>query len=291
MSTESETLYHYCSAQTFVSIVSGRAIWLSSLKLSNDSMEGRLVTSTLMRLAERDGLGAGMMAKLKESIELMERLFHGLGFCLSEHGDLLSQWRGYADDARGIAIGFNRAYLSELSAKPRSTSSSGFTIHRVEYEPKQHEALIEPTYRELRKLIDAGAFRLRGALTLLDTRTPEQVAADDNAIEVAHRELVFRVLLLFPMLYQLKAEAFREEREWRLVSMFPDTVPDEVQFRGAGARIIPFRPFELTSSELPRITEMVLGPRHETPESTVQSLLKRTGFGEVPVRRSSATYR
>ncbi|WP_353867109.1 DUF2971 domain-containing protein [uncultured Desulfovibrio sp.] len=27
--------------------------------------------------------------------------------CLSEHGDILSQWRTYADDGRGFAIGFS----------------------------------------------------------------------------------------------------------------------------------------------------------------------------------------
>lgn len=31
--------------------------------------------------------------------------------CFSENGDLLSQWRGYANDAKGISIGFNKDIL------------------------------------------------------------------------------------------------------------------------------------------------------------------------------------
>jgi hypothetical protein len=49
-------LYHYCSTSTFVSIISGKSIWLSSLNLSNDTMEGKLVAETLCRMATRDGL-------------------------------------------------------------------------------------------------------------------------------------------------------------------------------------------------------------------------------------------
>ncbi|MFZ3220101.1 MAG: DUF2971 domain-containing protein [Rhodoferax sp.] len=291
MSTDPGTLYHYCSTEAFVSMLKGRSFWLSSLKLSNDTMEGRLVTSTLMRFAERDCLDQSAARRLRESIELMERLFHGLGFCLSEDGDLLSQWRGYADDARGVAVGFSHAYLNELAAQPRPDGSNRFAIARVEYDEQQHEAGIEPNYRELRNLIDAGAFRFPGLRSLLDSRTPEEIAADDEAIGKAHRGLLMRILLLAPKLYQLKAPAFREEREWRLVSISTDSAEDDVSFRGNGARVIPFRSIELTQSEIAPLSEVVLGPRHETPESTVQAFLKSVGYGEVRVRRSAATYR
>lgn len=36
-------LYHYCSTSTFLSIIANRSIWLSSMSLSNDTMEGKLV--------------------------------------------------------------------------------------------------------------------------------------------------------------------------------------------------------------------------------------------------------
>lgn len=35
--------------------------------------------------------------------------------CFSESKDKLSQWRGYAQDGKGIAIGFDRGILEELN--------------------------------------------------------------------------------------------------------------------------------------------------------------------------------
>jgi Protein of unknown function (DUF2971) len=289
--TTADTLYHYCSTEAFVSIVRSRSLRLSSLRLSNDTMEGRLVNATIMRLAMRDDLDAAARESLQESLAFMERFFDGLGFCLSEDGDLLSQWRGYADDARGVSIGFARPYLSSLADSSRGQSQSGFALYEVEYDPSEHEALVEPTYRELRKLMDAGAFKMRGSWSLLDTRTPEEVAADDKTIEQVHNALFRKVLGLFPRLYELKASAFREEREWRLVSIFTDTTSDECEFRAAKGRVIPYRTFSLESLSTAPIVEVVVGPRHETPPDVVKSLLRQAGFGEASVRRSEATYR
>lgn len=253
-------------------------------------MEGRLVNSTVMRLAERDGIDARAKERLQESIALMERLFDGLGFCLSEDGDLLSQWRGYADDAKGVAIGFNHSYLKTLQSA-REKNMPGFNIYRAQYDTGKHDADVEPTYRELRRLIDAGAFKLRGSWSLLDSRTPEEVAADDTKIETTHTALIFKLLELFPKLYELKAQAFREEREWRLVSIFSDSSDEQCQFRASRGRVIPYREFVLKDLGFPPIAEVVLGPKHETPPQVVQSLLKRAGYGEIPIRRSEASYR
>jgi len=94
-------LYHYCSNTDFHSIIENRRILLSSLSLSNDSMEGKLVAEILARIAKADGLDQPATRRLQESVSRLEQLFDGLGFCLSEDGDLLSQWRGYAADATG----------------------------------------------------------------------------------------------------------------------------------------------------------------------------------------------
>jgi len=189
-----------------------------------------------------------------------------------------------------MSIGFNYSYLRALEAA-RDPDASGFAIYRVEYEQEKHDEGVEPTYRELRKLIDDGAFKMRGPWSLLDSRTPEEVATDDKQIEQAHTALLFKLLGLFPKLYELKAAAFREEREWRLVSIFSGSDTDSCQFRAAGGRVIPYRSFELKPLSIPPIAEVVLGPKHETPPQVVQSLLKQAGFGEVSVRRSQASYR
>lgn len=254
-------------------------------------MEGRLVNETIMRLAMRDGLDATARESLRESLAFMERFFDGLGFCMSKDGDLLSQWRGYADDARGVSIGFSVAYLKALSEAHRGENRGSFALYQVRYEPDAHESLIEPTYRELRKLIDSGAFRRRGSRSLLDSRTPEEIAEADREIDNAYKVLMFKILELFPRLYELKAPAFREEREWRLVSIFTERTLDACDFRSSRGRIVPYRSYSLLALADTAITEVIVGPRHETPPDVIQSLLRQTGFRQAVVRRSEATYR
>jgi hypothetical protein len=111
-----ETLYHYCPSDAFVAIIESRQVRLSSLALGNDWMEGRTSFRALRELLP------GKDMKLSEHMRLISvlagfeetQLVYGLGFCLSAEGDLLSQWRGYAQDGSGVAIGFRRAYLEDL---------------------------------------------------------------------------------------------------------------------------------------------------------------------------------
>src|SRR6185295_17936413 len=95
---------------------------------------------------------------------IFERITDGLGFCLSENGDLLSQWRGYAGNATGVAIGFSAEYLNFLSEASRPGDKRGFTLQKVEYEPTSHEARVEPTYNRIGQLIKKGALRKRFGL-------------------------------------------------------------------------------------------------------------------------------
>lgn len=289
MEPQPETLYHYCSSEAFTSIVRSQTIWLSALSLSNDSMEGQIVKATIMQLAERDGLSDAVRERLRESLAFSERFFEGLGFCLSEKGELLSQWRGYADDAKGLAIGFDRERLEALAQSTWGKASPGFSLYKVVYD--KHQQLVEPTYQQLRASIDAGAFKLKGSWSLLEHRTPEQIAEDDRRIEEAHRDLIIKLLQLLPKLYELKTKAFSEEREWRLVSMWLGTQGDPCLFRSAGNRILPYRAFPLGPQDSSIISEVILGPRHQTPPSVIQSFLKQSGYGDVPVRQSDATYR
>ena len=42
-------------------------------------------------------------------------------FCMSELPDSLGQWRAYADDGRGVAIGFSREFLHAAEKKYRKS--------------------------------------------------------------------------------------------------------------------------------------------------------------------------
>lgn len=286
-----EILYHYCSTAAFHSIVSSRALWLSSLSLSSDSAEGKLVASAIRRLAIKDGLDKHTTDRLLQLVAGVESVIDGFGFSLSEAGDLLSQWRGYAQDGTGVAIGFSKQYLEALAEASRHPEHAGFTLQTVSYSEVEHENHVRDTYAKVRELIDQGAFKIPGVRSLLDTRTDEEIEAETTQIREVYSRLSLTILFLFSELFLLKSDAFLEEREWRLLSYYARAKSDTCLFRTSANKLIPYRSFELKEFDDSPITEVLLGPKHETPVQVVEDILHQAGFGEVAVRKSKATYR
>jgi len=286
-----DILYHYCSTDAFNSIVKTHSVWLSSLSLSNDTMEGKLVASAISRLAEKDGLDRASCQRLQDMVGFFEQIIDGLGFCLSEESDLLSQWRAYAADATGVSIGFSRQYLDWLADESRSKQSPGITVMRVKYDPQAHENEVGPTYAEAKRLVEKGALKVPGIRMILDTRTDEQIEKEKRETERAYTKLSFTMLSLFPKLFLLKSPAFREEKEWRLLSHLVRKGEDTCSFRAWQDRLIPYRSFQLKQPEKQPIAEVILGPKHLTPIGIVEHFLRQNGYGEVTVKRSEATYR
>jgi hypothetical protein len=257
-------------------------------------MEGKLVTEIIARIAKSDGLDQAATDRLKESVSILEQVFDGLGFCLSEDGDLLSQWRGYAANATGVSVGFSKDYLEHLAEASRPVQGSektGFTLQRVEYDPAIQEELIKPAYIEIKKLINEGAFKFSSRRSLLDVRSDDEVKRDNEKINRASSNLSLRILILFEKLFLLKTNAFREEREWRLISYLVKSGNDMCSFRAMNDRIVPFREFELLKLGKDSVVEVILGPKNTTPNYVIDSLLKQSGFANVKILHSKATYR
>lgn len=291
--SEVSTLYHYCSTTAFLSIVSNRTIRLSSLALSNDSKEGKLVRETLLRLSAEDNLNMKFTQRFEKALLFLEEKFDGLGFCLSERRDLLSQWRGYADNGNGVALGFSKTYLESLGNVLKNRNLWGFDVFAVRYTAEEHRNVLIPAYVQIRELISQGAFELPGLSSLLDTRTEEQILAKDQAIRMANQKLFAELMRLYSKLFELKAHGFQEEKEWRVVStgFVGHEDFESTEFRAARDRVIPFRTVELFELHEPPLEEVVIGPRHASPPEVLTAMLKRYGFGEVPVRMSEVSYR
>jgi hypothetical protein len=246
-------------------------------------MEGKLVARAIASLAKRDSLDEKGVRSLLEGIGFFEETFDGLGFCLSEEGDLLSQWRGYAEDGTGVAIGFSVEYLKWLSSANGSRDNPGITLDKVEYEPSAHEARVEPTYRKVTQLIKDGT--LKGSYL-----APFQMGLANTSQKV-NVPLYHELSPLFPQLFSLKASAFREEHEWRILSYLTTDGEEACSHRVVGNRIVPYRKVDLIELERGPIAEVILGPRHGTPPEIVQNFLQLNGYGLVKVRPSEASYR
>lgn len=254
-------------------------------------MEGRLVSQAIARLAASDELSEALVKNIQLRVGWLEEIFGGLGFCLSEEPDLLSQWRGYAADGTGFSIGFKRQYLEQLGVESRIGNQSGFTLNRAVYSQEEHDQTVAPAYQDVKRLVESGAFKPQGRKGLLDSRSDEQIAQDNKSIHAATQSASLAIIGLFANLYLLKSIAFREEREWRLLSLLVNSGDDNCLYRCTGTQVIPYRSYSLLGIERQPIAEVLVGPKNPTPPAVVQGFLARCGYGKVDVRRSAATYR
>jgi Protein of unknown function (DUF2971) len=292
IASEPMKLYHYCSNAAFLSIISGREIWLSELSLSNDAMEGVWIRKIFHQICVEKKVPETTIPQLLDQLDLVLGFIGGCGLCMSEEGDLLSQWRAYASDGAGVSLGFNREYLEELGKRKQERNDDfNLTVQRVEYDLKKQVDLVTEHVDEILGLVSQGALSFP---TLMTPETPDQKKQRESKF----RSLGLSFLILFPYIHQLKNPAFAEEREWRATSHILNSATGrakgdfaKMEFRPLADRIIPYRRIAIEAANTPPIFEIILGPRNLTPEKIVEGALQKHGWKEVTVRRSSASYR
>ena len=257
-------------------------------------MEGKLVASAIVRLAERQSLEYEKVRLLQQGIGFFEETFDGRGFCLSEKYDLLSQWRGYAGNATGVAIGFSTEYLTWLSHENRTPNIPPCMLKMVEYEPARHEACVKPIYDKFNQLITEGSLDLPHHPGLLITGVMTDQQIETSRTDILRKELSTVTPVLAPLLrhlFFLKSHAFQEECEWRILTLLIRNGEDDCLHRVVDNRIIPYLKVELVELERSPIVEVILGPKHGTPPKIVENFLKLNGYGLVKVKHSEASYR
>jgi hypothetical protein len=291
-----DTLYHYCSNSAFHSIISNQEIWLTSLSLSNDTREGKVVLDTIRELAIEDGQDKDTVERMINAIHL-NKIMEGLGFCLSEKKDLLSQWRGYADDASGVAIGFSKKYFEELSQDPDNkdkdgwNKEAGFRLNKVLYKNEKQKEALTSTYAEMKKLVEEGALNYGRRASLFLFGDEEAKKQQDGKERALFFKYAIAALPLFTTMFTLKGTAFEEEHEWRLISMLGKNIEEKCSYMPCSDIIKPYRAYTLKEMNMPRINEIILGPKNRTPEYVIKGFLNKYGFKDVNISVSTASYR
>jgi hypothetical protein len=138
----------------------------------------------------------------------------------------------------------------------------------------------------------------QGALAADDSEVAsesEGKVSGKSASEQARSEFYKELVSVKLDAYRFKTDAFREEGEYRLLatSRTEDEPPnaDILRYRAAGNRILAYATVNLSKSETPAISDVVLGPKHATRPEVVEEFLELNGFENVSVRTSSASYR
>lgn len=310
--TAPDILYHYCSLDTFYNIMKNHSIWLSDVTKSNDSNELVWVTrecklavmNAFLEYVERlKASGNFLNAKFREfnkitdSIESLDlsKTLKAWVFCLSEKGDNLGQWRGYADDGKGISIGFYSKIFE----------------HESNQENESLDFLQDKLYQFCDK-IEYGGFDIK---QLLDSAELDVLTSscEYDELENSFKKLITYSIILAPL---YKNPAFEEEAEWRfgyethVESLMKGMVPsqEELYFKETKFDVVDysFTPknntlvshIELKIKDMKSaIASVTIGPKSNLTALDVKLFLVSLGLLDdvkdesIKVSRSSASYR
>lgn len=283
-------MYHYCSAETFHSIITNKTLRFSDINLLNDAEESRwgyeIFLKAANRILERTNIPKLLPVIPADFVDRVDELWHYSSFfitsflsCFSVEGDSLSQWRAYADDGRGFSIGFDMKELRRL--------------------PIQILEVLYDTDEQVNEMIIA-----LGALYM---EMDEENKQDDQ------QWFLDRCMLLKSSSVAFKNPAWRDEREircqhvvmvnlttdvWKIEaaggesegeSMEPLPISFQVRERGT---IVPYfdMPFEMTLDH-PPIKEIWFGPKNPNAFGNVKFLLGNNGYGPVQLKQAGGAYR
>jgi len=98
--------YHYTSVAGGLGIISSRSVWLTDYRYLNDRRELRQGMESLLSKIPESHRSA-----FNRAIRWHDMRNHHCVFSLSSSPKILSQWRAYASDGTGFALGLNIQFL------------------------------------------------------------------------------------------------------------------------------------------------------------------------------------
>lgn len=270
--------FHYTDVHGLLGILGNNTLRLCSFRTMNDSQE--LYWSIHKKL---DAFKSE--CKTQTDFDFLKEIQHSLDTqqvhvymtCFSLEKDLLSQWRAYSDDGKGVSIGFNLAETPFYNQRPFFHPSGG-TENSIGYFDVVYEDDLPQDTKE--KFIE------------LFREYSKNTADNPDAVKMYAQVIAFT---LVQSSVSEKNPAFTEENECRLLNLtyqantgeFFNTVSD-IKFKASGGRLTSYFDYVFQ----PKIvTEIMLGPKSEIDENELVLFLQKHGYEGVRVSRSSASYR
>lgn len=282
-------VYHYCSTQTFLSIIQNKTIRFSDANMLNDAEEGiwgyKIFIEAVNRFLKKEGIPEGFPAIPKDFFDEIDKIWSSFQLrlmnfiaCFSTDGDSLSQWRAYADDGRGFAIGFKLKELHRLPVKVLDV------LYDRDTQINEMTAILASIYT-------------------VHIKSKSDYSSDDLFTECA---------LLAATSIALKNPAWRDEKEVRIQHIVDVNIEESrwtlsdkggigdgkevagqsIGFQARNSAIVPFfdMPFELSNEHQP-IQEIVLGPRCSNGPGNIMFALGNSGYQNIRLRVAGSAYR
>jgi hypothetical protein len=278
--TNDELIYHYCGAEAFAQIIRTRTMWHTAFTALNDATERTWGFTQFQDAADklRKLCGANFIDRISEIVRLTQDHSVAMISSYSLNGDLLSQWRAYADDGRGVAIGFSPQEL-KMPANPlrvlydRAAQRKELTnniLHVFKVEKKQFGFRYDERFREhwFNFGLDLCAYKHPAFAEEIEIR---RVHVTGVALNEEERRLI--------PLGAIDGDGVRRSG------------PVPVNYRVRNGVQIPYVSLDITDGgKNSPIKEIVLGPKNPDSEANVEMFLTGVGWNKVKIHRSDAPY-
>jgi Protein of unknown function (DUF2971) len=255
-------------------ILDSQQLWFTDYRHLNDPKElrhGIEQAHEALRLAQvnadgRVGLFLRFTADLL-SLENLDTLAFFVGSFTRARDDL-GQWRAYADDSRGVAIGFAPAMFAvgaAVSPEANENAFAGSVLYDTSAVLARHRAAIDAAAAIFQETADANIEVLR-----------------DKAVGIPFmRQLSLRLIasaLIWNALTS-KHRGYAGEQEVRLVTMgTADALANVTQTRVRGREIVPYTQHPWPTKGAGQIVEIVVGPSAPLDtERGIKTMLEGSG--------------
>ena len=280
------TQYHYTSAAGLAGIIETESIWFTSVFHLNDPSELSygIAMATDVLTSEADGKHE-MIRHFCDQFEKVLRdevpkIFGYYIASFSNDDDELGQWRAYADDGKGFAIGlaphlFHPKQQDITKTHPLET----IFVAPIVYDPNE-------VRNNLRDAIKRAIDIIERAIQSGNIKNVKQCGDFLREMSIA---------LAPPILWTCnttKHRSYKTEAETRLLLVNDKTkLEDFIKTRVRGSTLVPYVSSPMKVRDAGSIMEIVLGPAAPNEsEAALRTFLESRGL-KVPIRRSKIPYR
>lgn len=300
-------MYHYCNVDTFLNIIRKKALWMSDINKSNDPREGKGIFQDIIdcisnMISSNTDSDYNTLYKIIDYVmnyDCEMRLyndFNAYAICFSKNGDLLSQWRGYTQNAAGISIGFDEKILNKWSYSYGSKKIAEY--RKVQYGVKEY--IIKENVEKLIELVDEDVFigepsdqkrLLHPFYQYLSSLANEGYFIKDKGFsEEKEKRLIYREYYQSEdahnvsfMDYSSSTEINKHMKEFSL---------NDVKYRVWSSGFKKYYELSFDNVKDKIVKEIIIGPKCELQEKDVEELLSREGYtlaglNKIKIRRSN----
>jgi hypothetical protein len=244
-------VYHYTNDAGLRGILQTGRIWLTDIFSLNDPSELRhglsRVQTILDQKAETGPAESKIFAKDFSSLDKsIDRAAHYFVCSFSEAGDDLGQWRAYADNGHGYALGFDARALEEAFGKDAETPTSNRAAFPVTY----GDAILDDVQRQLIE-------KMFGLISLPKGRnlSGDVIVAYMVELLTTLASHASHAVLFF------KHEAYSNEKEYRFLEVHRADAEPVHELRTRPYSLIRYREFDWKSSSAANtLKQIVIGP-------------------------------